>query len=124
MPAIAKKDGQSSISATDGIIGSLCGVKPNRYNWNTPSTQVSDGGSDDVFVEGVGVVRDGDAMETHPDGSPCTVSAINHTPTLSTFSNNVFANGKAIGRIGDKYNQGTSFDHTIITGASTVIANG
>lgn len=123
MPAVAKKDGQSLVAATDGAQGSLCGSKPTRYNWNTPTTQQSLQGSLNVIVEDFGAVREGDLMVTHPDGTPCTTSAIDHSPALSTFSPNVYVNNKRIGRVGDKYNSDGSFDHTITTGASTVIAN-
>lgn len=75
------------------------------------------------MVGGIGVVRDGDVMHTHPDGVPCTSSPINHAPALSTFSPNVFANGKAIGRIGDKYDSDGHMDHTIVSGSSSVFAN-
>jgi uncharacterized Zn-binding protein involved in type VI secretion len=123
MPAVAQKDGASTVSATDGAQGSLCATRPNRYNWNTPTTQTSDEGSDDVFVENIGVVREADAMISHPDGNPCTVSAINHAPTLSTYSSNVFVNNKPIGRIGDQYNSDGHYSHTISSGAATVFAN-
>ena len=123
MPAVAQKDGVSTVSATDGAQGSLCATRPNRYNWNTATTQASNEGSGDVFAENIGVVREDDAMISHPDGSPCTISAINHAPTLSTYSSNVFVNGKRIGRIGDKYNSDGSFNHTISSGAATVFAN-
>jgi uncharacterized Zn-binding protein involved in type VI secretion len=121
MPAIAKKDGSSSVAATDGAVGSPCA--PGRRNWNTPTTQASDAGSPDVFAENVGVVRSGDAMSSHPDGVPCVSSPVNHAPTLSTFSSNVFVNGKPIGRVGDKYDSDGHYDHTITTGAGTVFAN-
>lgn len=123
MPSVAQKDGVSTVSATDGAKGSLCGTKPSRWNWNTPTTQVSAAGSNNVFVENIGVVREDDAMVSHPDGNPCTTSPINHAPTLSTYSPNVYANNKRIGRIGDKYNSDGHYNHTISSGASTVFAN-
>jgi uncharacterized Zn-binding protein involved in type VI secretion len=121
MPAIAQKGGASSVAATDGARGSPCGR--NVWLWNTPTTQASNAGSGDVFVEGIGVVREGDIMVSHPDGNPCTSSPINHAPALSTYSPNVFVNGKAVGRIGDKYDSDGHYDHTITSGASTVFAN-
>ena len=121
MPAIAQKSGASSVAATDGARGSGCGR--NVWHWDTPTTQASNAGSGDVFVEGIGAVREGDTMVSHPDGNPCTPSPINHAPALSTFSPNVFVNGKAIGRIGDKYDSDGHYDHTITTGAGTVFAN-
>jgi len=123
MPAVAQKDGVSLVAATDGAQGTLCGTRPNRWNWDTPTTQSSDVGSNDVFAETIGVVREDDTMISHPDGNPCTTSPIYHAPALSTFSPNVFVNNKRVGRIGDKYNSDGHFDHTIITGAATVFAN-
>ena len=123
MPAVAQKDSVSTVTATDGAQGSLCATRPNRYNWNTGTTQTSDEGSNDVFVENIGIVREDDAMISYADGSPCTVSAINHAPKLSTYSSNVFVNGKRIGRIGDKYDSDGHYSHTISSGASTVFAN-
>ena len=122
MPAVAQKSGASSVAATDGAQGTLCGTKPNRWNWNTPTTQASAAGSGDVFAENIGVVREDDAMVSHPDGNPCTTSPINHAPLLSTYSATVFVNNKRIGRVGDKYNSDGHYDHTITSGASTVFA--
>lgn len=121
MPAVAQKDGASSVAATDGAIGSPCAK--NKWNWNTPTTQASDKGSDNVFAEGIGVVREDDTMVSHPDGDPCTSSPIDHSPALSTFSPNVFVNRKAVGRIGDKYNSDGHFNHSITSGAGSVFAN-
>lgn len=121
MPAVAQKSGASSVAATDGARGSSCAR--NRWNWNTPTTQASDAGSGNVFAEGIGIVRDGDVMVSHPDGNPCVGGPVNHAPALSTFSPNVFVNGKAVGRIGDKYDSDGHYDHTITSGAGTVIAN-
>ena len=50
MPLVALKSGSSNITCTDGAQGTLCGTNPNRYNWNTGTTQVSDAGSSTVFV--------------------------------------------------------------------------
>jgi hypothetical protein len=121
MPAVAQKGGKSSITCTDGARGSSCGK--NVWHWNTGTTQVSDAGSGNVFVANVGVVRKGDVMGTHPDGNPCTSSPINHSPALSTFSPNVFANNLNIGRIGDKYDSDGHYDHTIASSQGTVFAN-
>jgi uncharacterized Zn-binding protein involved in type VI secretion len=121
MPGIAQKGGSSSIAATDGAKGSPCGK--NVFNWNTPTTQASNEGSSDVFVNGIGAVREGDVMVSHPDGNPCVGAPVNHAPALSTFSPTVFINNKAVGRIGDKYNSDGHYDHTITSGSSNVFAN-
>jgi len=121
MPAVAQKGGSSSVAATDGAKGSPCGK--NVWHWDTPTTQASDAGSSDVFVNNIGVVRDGDIMVSHPDGNPCVGSPVNHAPALSTFSSSVFVNGKALGRVGDKYDSDGHYDHTITSGSSNVFAN-
>ena len=80
-----------------------------------PSTQYTDEGSGDVFVNGIGVVREGDAMITHNYPGPCCDP---HAPTLSTYSYKVFVNGKGIGRKDDVYGG----DHTISSGSEDVFA--
>ena len=129
MPAVALKDEESSVACTDGVIGTVCAVEPGtgtpiKWYWNTDTTQKSNAGSSDVFAEGTGVVRKDDAMKAHANGDPCVASATNHTPAVSTFSSTVFANGKNIARIGDKYNSESEQDHEISTGATTVFAGG
>jgi uncharacterized Zn-binding protein involved in type VI secretion len=100
MPAIARKNGVDSINTNHGC----------------DSTTVTDQGSSDVFANGVGIVRAGDACETHkfPDGD-----CVPHTVSLSSFSNTVFVNGKGVGRVGDEYS-----GHTIISGSGNVFAGG
>jgi uncharacterized Zn-binding protein involved in type VI secretion len=120
MPAVALKGGSSSVSCTDGAQGASCGK--NVYHWNTPTTQTSDAGSSTVFVNGIGVVRDGDTMASHPDGDPCVAAPVNHAPALSGFSGTVYANGKAMGRVGDVYNSDGHYSHTISSGSSNVFA--
>jgi uncharacterized Zn-binding protein involved in type VI secretion len=129
MPEVALKDEKSSVACDDGAIGTVCAVEPGtgtpiKWNFNTDTTQKSDAGSSDVFAEGTGVVRKDDAMKAHANGDPCVAAAVNHTPTVSTFSSTVFVNGKNIARIGDKYNSESSQDHEITTGATTVFAGG
>lgn len=63
-----------------------------------PMTSATDACSPDVFINGVGVVREGDAMASH-NQSGCSPEA----PVLSTFSSTVKVNGKGVGRIGDNY---------------------
>lgn len=122
MPAVALKDGNSSVSCTDGAQGSPCGKRV--YHWDTPTTQASAAGSSDVFVNGIGVVRQDDAMSSHPDGNPCVGSPVNHAPALSSFSSTVFVNGKGIGRIGDHYDSDGHFSHAISSGSGNVFAGG
>ena len=121
MPAIAKMGGNSNVTCTDGAQGSGCA--PGKHHWDSGTTQTSDQGSGNVFVNGIGVVRNGDTMGSHPDGVPCVASPVNHAPALSTYSGNVFANGKEIGRVGDKYDSDGHFDHTVATGSANVFAN-
>jgi uncharacterized Zn-binding protein involved in type VI secretion len=102
MPGIARKNGVDTVASPDGT-GVGCG---------SPTTQATDVGSDDVIVNGIGAVRESDAMNTHP-GPGCSP----HAPTLSTFSSTVYVNGKRVGRLGDAYN-----GHVITSASSDVIA--
>jgi len=104
MPLVARKDSVDLIASPDGAKGSSCGL--NVWHWDTDTTQFTLAGSGNVFVHSIGVVRAGDAMTTHPDENPCTSSPIDHTPTLSTYSPNVYANFLNIGRLGDVYKVG------------------
>jgi uncharacterized Zn-binding protein involved in type VI secretion len=130
MPEVALKDEESDVACSDGVIGTVCATSgapsftPIKWYWDTDTTQKSDAGSDTVFAEGTGVVRKDDAMKSHANGDPCVASASNHTPEVSTYSSTVFANGKNIARIGDKYNSESLQDHEITTGAGTVFAGG
>ena len=55
-------------------------------------------GSSDVFVNGIGVSRQGDNNTTHLlPGEPCPP----HTAAITTGSTTVFVNGKGCGRVGD-----------------------
>lgn len=57
--------------------------------------------SDNVFVNGIGVVREGDAFEKHcDDDNNC------HTGVLETGSATVFVNGRGLGRVGDSLDCG------------------
>ena len=128
MPGVALKDEVSLVECSDGAIGTVCltsgapSFTPIKWNFDTDTVQESDAGSDNVFAEGTGVVRKDDAMKAHANGDPCVASASNHAPTVSTYSSTVFANGKNIARIGDKYNSESLQDHEITTGATTVFA--
>ena len=128
MPGVALKDEKSSVACSDGAQGTECDWdefgSPIKWHWDTDTTQASDAGSSDVFAESTGVVRKDDVMKSHANGDPCVASATNHTPAVSTFSSTVFANGKNIARIGDKYNSESLQDHEISTGATTVFAGG
>jgi len=121
MPAVARMSGTDTVACTDGAKGSGCGK--NHWHWDSGTTQATDAGSGDVFINGKGAVREGDVMKTHPDGVPCVSSPVNHAPALSTYSPNVFVNGKALGRVGDKYDADGHMDHTISSGSPNVFAN-
>jgi uncharacterized Zn-binding protein involved in type VI secretion len=126
MANVARKSGTDTVTCTDGAKGTPCAFDSNgnpiAWNWNIGTTQNTDAGSSKVFSQGVGVVRQGDAMQSHPDGVPCTPSPINHAPTLSTYSSKVFVEGKGIGRVGDKYDSDGHYSHAISTGSPKVFA--
>jgi len=111
MPLVARKAGNDAVASPDGNPGDPCA--PGKVKCDVASTQKTDVGSDDVFIMGKGVVRETDAMISHPSPA-CGCAA--HAPTLSTFSSRVYANGLRIGRVGDAYGG----DHLISTGAPTV----
>lgn len=127
MPAVALKDGNSIVTCTDGVRGSVCQYdsegNPIKWHWDSGTTFVSDTGTTDVTVEGIGVVCVDDTMQSHPWGDPCVPSPVMHAPAVTEADiqgdPKVFIGGKLVARIGDKYNS-ESFDHTISTGASTV----
>lgn len=111
MPAIARKAAVDIVNSPDGNPGTPCDGGA-RVICDVPSIQATAAGSSDVFIMGIGVVREGDAMISHP--APVCGCAP-HAPTLSTFSSRVYANGLRIGRIGDDY-----AGHVIVSGAPTV----
>lgn len=122
MPAAALSEGQSQVVCTDGAKGAQCAVDPPKWHWDVGTTQTSDAATvTNVFINGYAPVVFGDSMLSHPWGDPCTPAPINHAPTLNTVigSPKVYAGGKLIARVGDKYNS-ESFDHTVSTGSSTV----
>ena len=63
------------------------------------STMTRAQGSTDVFVNGIGVSRQGDVNTSHltPIDAPCPP----HTAAITTGSTTVFVNGKGCGRVGD-----------------------
>lgn len=103
MPAVARGDHQDSVISKTGT-GDNC---------DDPVTTSTDERSDKVFVEGTGVVREGDRVAPH-NKSGCSTD----TSVLTSFSSKVFVQGKRIGRIGDQY----TGDNTIISGSSRVFA--
>jgi len=101
MPAVSRKSGTDSISTGHGC----------------DATTVTDQGSSDVIVNGIGAVRAGDLCQVHliPSGSSC----VPHTVPLTSFSSTVFVNGKGVGRQGDQYS-----GHTLTSGSGNVFAGG
>ena len=74
-------------------------------------------GSSDVFVNSIGVSRQGDLNTTHllpPDIPPCP----SHAAGITTGSTTVFVNGKGCGRVGDGITGCTS----VAAGSSNVFA--
>ena len=127
MPELAKKDSKSNVNIpSHGAVSGCCVFRPIKNSdgqtigqvciqdkYDAGITGKSSQGSDNVFVETIGVVRKDDTMSGHQ--TPCDGA---HSPKLTSFSGTVFANNKNIGRIGDLYTAG----HTITTGATTVFA--
>jgi uncharacterized Zn-binding protein involved in type VI secretion len=108
LPEAARKQSVDTVASPDG--SGVCCVDP--------TTQSTDIGSDNVFVNGIGIVREDDPMIPHTsdDGGCC----VQHAPRLSTYSSTVFINGKRAGRKGDMYGG----DHQISSGSSNVFFGG
>jgi len=104
MPEVARGSSTDSVDSPDGS-GNECG---------SPTTQSTDICSSNVYVNDIGIVREGDAMISH-NGPGCNA----HAPTLSSFSGTVFVNGKGTGRKGDEYSS-----HVITSGSGNVFAGG
>ena len=108
MPGIARKSGTDTVNTVHGATGgSRCNI--------APTTTATSGGSSNVFVNGIGVVRDGDAVASHNNGSAC----ITHAPGLASFSSTVKVNGKGVGRLNDTYSCGAK----ITSASGNVFAN-
>jgi hypothetical protein len=102
MPEVARKSSTDTVASPDGS-GICCA---------SPTTHSTDIGSTTVFCDGIGVVREDDAMISHTYPGPCCAT---HAPILTTYSATVYANGKRLGRKGDAYS-----GHVISSGSSTV----
>ena len=76
-------------------------------------------GSSNVFVNGIGVSREGDNYTTHllpPNIPPCP----SHAAGIASGSSTVKVNGKGCGRVGDSISGCTS----VAAGSSNVFAGG
>ena len=117
--------GESQIACTDGAQGPLCDTDPDKWTWSVSTIQVTSATSNSkVFVEGKLVAVEDDAMILHPDGDPCVPAPVYHAPTTSLCAANIMIGGKHAVRIGSKFNTGTGFDHTVLTGSSKVFLGG
>ena len=105
MPAAARGNGADSVFSITGT-GKKCAF---------PITTSTDECSGNVFINGIGAVRQGDKVHIHP-AKGCGPDE----STLSTYSSTVFINGKGAGRIGDQYTS----DNFIISGSPTVYIGG
>lgn len=106
MPEVARGNGVDSVNTVHPAVGTIdigCDASP-----TITATDVCSG---DVFINGIGVVREGDAVESHTFPS-CTT----HAPPLTTFSGTVKVNNKGVGRKGDIYGCGAE----IVSGSSDV----
>jgi uncharacterized Zn-binding protein involved in type VI secretion len=103
MPEAARGNLIDTVQSPDGS-GDCC---------QSPSTQYTLECSSKVFVEGYGIVRQGDAMQTHNYDGPCCNP---HSPTLTVGSSKVFIEGKQAARKGDSFD-GT---HMISSGSSKI----
>lgn len=106
MPAVARGNGTDSVLSLTGTGGPGCPA---------PLGTSTDVCSDDVIVNGDGVVREGDKVMAHTAAGCGTDGSV-----ITTFSSTVFANGKGVARIGDEYTS----DNLITSGSGNVFAGG
>ncbi len=126
MPLVAFANAQSDVACADGTQNGVCATNPTKYTWSSALTSTSGAVTvSKTYVETKRPVVKGDEMTAHPNGEPCVVAPVNHTPICSSYSPKVFIEGSQMARIGDKYNRShNGFDHAISTGASKVYAGG
>ena len=108
MTGVARKSATDTVDTVHGATGG------NHCNNSKTDTSTNEG-SDNVFVNNIGVVREDDKVTAHNDGTDCTT----HEPKLSTYSDNVYANNKKIGRLNDTYSCGAK----ITSASENVFAN-
>ena len=116
MPLIARRllsgDVVNTVHVSVGDADSDDGIACDK----DPQDIKTEQGSSNVFVENHGVVRRGDLEQNHT-----FPGCEKHQTGLATYSPNVYANGKQIGRLNDTYACGAKI--TSVT-QSTVFANG
>lgn len=106
MPAAARGNGTDTVFSQTGSGGPGC---------PSPLTTATNQCSPNVFVNGIGLVRLGDAVQSHTAGGCGTDSS-----PLTSSSSTVFVNGAGAGRIGDEYTS----DNTITSGSPNVFIGG
>lgn len=102
MPKVARADNTDTVSVHE------CGVVPNCAT-----------GSGNVKVNGKPIHRETDPNTAHPFLPP-PAGCPTHVTNVTKGSPNVFANGKEVARVGDKYGCGIS----ITSGSDNVYCNG
>lgn len=119
MPLVARKDGSNDEVNTTHVATGDVDTSDGSFCDKSTLNVKTDTGSENVFAEGHGVVRQDDTVENHAIGGTCS----NHpsAPKLTSYSPNVYANGKKIGRKGDQYSCTATI--TTIT-QTTIFANG
>ena len=100
MPAVARKDGKDTVKTG---------------HTTCDKTTVTDIGSTDVFVNGIGACRKDDKLKDHtkPEGKSC----VTHTSYINSGSSTVYVNGHPIARNGDSADEGS-----ITSGSKNVFA--
>ena len=114
MPEAARGDGTDSVNTVHVSVGDADpddGIACDA----APQTVTTDACSSNVFVNGIGVVRESDAVQSHTFPGCST-----HAPGLTSFSSTVKINGKGAGRKGDTYECGAK----ITSGSSDVMFGG
>ena len=100
MPEAARGNGTDSVNTVHPAVGDIDpddGIACDE----DPTTTATDACSSNVFVNGIGIVRESDSVQSHT-----FPGCASHAPGLSSFSSTVKVNGKGAGRKGDTYDCG------------------
>lgn len=101
MPLAARGDGTDSVKTGHGC----------------DATTVTDKCSSKVFINGIGVVREGDAVKSHT--YPVGPSCVPHAPVMDgNMASNITVEGKKVAMVGSTYD-----GHAVSSGSPTVTFN-
>ena len=106
MPKVARGDSEDDVSCNHPCLG----------------TTKTNGKSDNVFVNNIGIHREDDNTVTHVSGVDSPICVSTHAPIIAIGSTTVFANNKGVARVGDAYNASDTVSTASSNGSPNVFA--